>query len=143
MAAFLSVATLHWPCLVMNAALFHVATQSSDVLKSTWWLKKKIEKWKQFQIHLSPQMDQFASISDYFILWLDHVSRHENTCLTKSLKYEPYYTFVQRTFVTSLVENFNSYFLAPISHNFNMLYFDPNPVTIGYLVTESWRNCQC
>ena len=36
----------------------------------------------------------------------------------------------------SLVENFNSYFLAPLSHNFNMLHFDPNPVTIGYLVTE-------
>ena len=27
----------------------------------------------------------------------------------------------------SLVENFNSYFLAPLSHNFNMLYSDPNP----------------
>ena len=36
----------------------------------------------------------------------------------------------------SLVENFNSYFLAPLSHNFNMLHFDPNPITIGYLVTE-------
>ena len=36
----------------------------------------------------------------------------------------------------SLVENFNSYFLAPLSHNFNMLHLDPNPITIGYLVTE-------
>ena len=27
----------------------------------------------------------------------------------------------------SLVENFNSYFLAPLSHNFYMLHFDPNP----------------
>ena len=36
----------------------------------------------------------------------------------------------------SLVENFNSYFLAPLSHNFNMLHFDPNPIIIGYLVTE-------
>ena len=36
----------------------------------------------------------------------------------------------------SLVENFNFYFLAPLSHNFNMLHFDPNPITIGYLVTE-------
>ena len=36
----------------------------------------------------------------------------------------------------SLVENFNSYFLAPLSHNFNMLHFDPNHITIGFLVTE-------
>ena len=36
----------------------------------------------------------------------------------------------------SLVENFNFYFLAPLSQNFNMLHFDPNPITIGYLVTE-------
>ena len=36
----------------------------------------------------------------------------------------------------SLVENFYSYFLAPFSHNFDMLHFDPNPITIGYLVTE-------
>ena len=36
----------------------------------------------------------------------------------------------------SLVENFNSYFLAPFSYNFNMLHFDPNLITIGYLVTE-------
>ena len=36
----------------------------------------------------------------------------------------------------SLVENVNSYFLAPLSHNFNMLHFDPNPIPIGYLVAE-------
>ena len=36
----------------------------------------------------------------------------------------------------SLVENVNFYFLAPLSHNCNMLHFDPNPITIGYLVTE-------
>ena len=36
----------------------------------------------------------------------------------------------------SLVENFNYYFLAPLSHNFNVLHFDLNPITIGYLVTE-------
>ena len=36
----------------------------------------------------------------------------------------------------SLVENFNSYFLASLSHNFNMLHFDPYPIIIGYLVTE-------
>ena len=36
----------------------------------------------------------------------------------------------------SLVENLNSYFLATLSHNSNMLHFDPNPKTIGYLVTE-------
>ena len=36
----------------------------------------------------------------------------------------------------SLVENFNSYFLAPLSHNFNMLHFDPNHITIADLVTE-------
>ena len=35
----------------------------------------------------------------------------------------------------SLVENCNSYFLAPLSHNCNMLHFDANPITIG-LVTE-------
>ena len=36
----------------------------------------------------------------------------------------------------SLVENLNSYFLATLSHHFNMLSFDPNPIQIGYLVTE-------
>ena len=36
----------------------------------------------------------------------------------------------------SLVEHLNSNFLAPLSHNFSMLHFDPNPITIGYLVTE-------
>ena len=36
----------------------------------------------------------------------------------------------------SLVENFNSYFLAPFSHNCNMLHFDPNSIAIGYLVTS-------
>ena len=36
----------------------------------------------------------------------------------------------------SLVENLNSYFLAPHSHNFIVFHSDPNPVTIGYLVTE-------
>ena len=36
----------------------------------------------------------------------------------------------------SLVENFNSFFLAPLSQNCNMLHFDPNPIIIGYLVTE-------
>ena len=36
----------------------------------------------------------------------------------------------------SLVENFNFYFLAPLSHNFKMLHFDAHPITIGYLVTE-------
>ena len=36
----------------------------------------------------------------------------------------------------SLIENFNSYFLTPLSHNFKMPHFDPNPTTIGYLVTE-------
>ena len=36
----------------------------------------------------------------------------------------------------SLVENFNFYFLAPLSHNFIMLHFDANPIAIGFLVTE-------
>ena len=36
----------------------------------------------------------------------------------------------------SLVENFKSYFLTPLSHNFKMLHFDPNPIAIRYLVTE-------
>ena len=36
----------------------------------------------------------------------------------------------------SLVENFNSYFLAPLSHNFNMFHLDPNHIIIGSLVTE-------
>ena len=36
----------------------------------------------------------------------------------------------------SLVDIFNFYFLTPLSHNFKMLYFDANPITIGYLVTE-------
>ena len=36
----------------------------------------------------------------------------------------------------SLVENFNFYFLTPLSHHFKMLHFDANPITIGYLVTE-------
>ena len=43
----------------------------------------------------------------------------------------------------SLVKNFNFNFLAPLSHNFNMLHFDPNLVTIGYLVTELYIICQC
>ena len=43
----------------------------------------------------------------------------------------------------SLVENFNSYFLAPLSHNSHMLHFDPSSITIGYLVTELWRICHC
>ena len=34
----------------------------------------------------------------------------------------------------SLVEDF--YFLTPLSRNFKMLYFDPIPMTIGYLVSE-------
>ena len=36
----------------------------------------------------------------------------------------------------SLVENFNSYFLTPLSHKFHKLHFDANPIKIGYLVTE-------
>ena len=36
----------------------------------------------------------------------------------------------------SLVEKFNFYFLTPLSHNFKMLHFDANPITIGYLVTK-------
>ena len=36
----------------------------------------------------------------------------------------------------SLVENFNFYFLTPLSKNFKLLHFDANPITIGYLVTE-------
>ena len=36
----------------------------------------------------------------------------------------------------SLVENLNCYFLTPLSYNLNMLHFEPNPITIGYLVTE-------
>ena len=36
----------------------------------------------------------------------------------------------------SLVENFNFNFLTALSHNFKMLHFDANPMTIGYLVTE-------
>ena len=40
----------------------------------------------------------------------------------------------------SLVENVNSYsFLTPLSHNFKLLHFDANPITIEYLVTELWR----
>ena len=27
-------------------------------------------------------------------------------------------------------------FLMPLSHNFKMLYFDANPIQMGYLVTE-------
>ena len=36
----------------------------------------------------------------------------------------------------SLAGNFNSYFLAALSHNLKMLYFDAHPITIGYLVTD-------
>ena len=36
----------------------------------------------------------------------------------------------------SLVENFNLYFLTPLSHTLKMLHFDANPITISYLVTE-------
>ena len=35
----------------------------------------------------------------------------------------------------SLVENVYFYFLTPLYHNFKMLHFDVNPITIGYLVT--------
>ena len=42
----------------------------------------------------------------------------------------------------SLVENFN--FLALLSHNFSMLHFDANPITMGYMLTELWIICcQC
>ena len=36
----------------------------------------------------------------------------------------------------ALVENVNFCFLTPLYHNFKMLHFDANPITIGYLVTE-------
>ena len=36
----------------------------------------------------------------------------------------------------SLVENFNFYFLTPLSQNLKMLHFDANTITIGHLVTE-------
>ena len=36
----------------------------------------------------------------------------------------------------SLVKKFNFFFLTPLSHNFKMLHFYANTVTIGYLVTE-------
>ena len=36
----------------------------------------------------------------------------------------------------SLVENVNFYFFTPFSHEFKMLYFDANPITIGYLVAK-------
>ena len=36
----------------------------------------------------------------------------------------------------SHVENFNFCFLTPFSHNFKMLHFESNPITIGYLVTK-------
>ena len=38
--------------------------------------------------------------------------------------------------MSHLVENFNFFFLAPLSHNFKMLHFYANPITIGYLVAE-------
>ena len=34
----------------------------------------------------------------------------------------------------SLVKKLNFYFLTPLSHNFNMLYFDANP---GYRVMKN------
>ena len=39
----------------------------------------------------------------------------------------------------SLVKNVNSYFLAPLSYNFNMLHFDPNPITIGFIWSQSYE----
>ena len=36
----------------------------------------------------------------------------------------------------SLVENFNFYFLTPLSQIFKMLHFDTIRITIGHLVTE-------
>ena len=36
----------------------------------------------------------------------------------------------------SLVENFNFNFLTPLSENLEMLHFNANPGTTGYLVTE-------
>ena len=43
----------------------------------------------------------------------------------------------------SLVDNIYFYFLTPLCHNLKMLHFDANPITIGYLVTELQRICQC
>ena len=43
----------------------------------------------------------------------------------------------------SLVEHSNLYFHTPLYHNFKMLHFDANPITIRYLITELWRICQC
>ena len=39
----------------------------------------------------------------------------------------------------SLVENFNSHFLTPLSHNFKMLHVDAKPITIRYLVACSYE----
>ena len=36
----------------------------------------------------------------------------------------------------SLVEKINFYFLTPLSHNFKMLHFDANPITIRCPVTD-------
>ena len=36
----------------------------------------------------------------------------------------------------SLGVNFNFNFLTPLYNNYEMLDFDANPITIGYLVTE-------
>ena len=41
------------------------------------------------------------------------------------------YSFISREANNSMIIN-----KSPLSHNFNMLSFDPNPITIGYLVTK-------
>ena len=42
----------------------------------------------------------------------------------------------------SLVEKFNFYFLTPLSHNFRMLHFDANPITIGANWISGYRVMQ-
>ena len=56
------------------------------------------------------------------------------------------YTFVTWSREMSLLSkkfNFNFYFLPPLSYNFEMLHFDANPITNGYLASELWRICRC
>ena len=77
--------------------------------------------------------------NEYYILSQNHIL-HDNRLYTSCVKYTdeiiPSWMIICDTIKgnESLVENFN--FLTPLFHNFQMLHFDANPITIGYLVTE-------
>ena len=88
--------------------------------------------------YIDMQELQLASISSFYPhfphFYLSHLLKTRRSIMISERALNAYCDMIKGN--ESLVENVNVYFLTPLSYNFEMLHFDANPITIGYLVTE-------